>query len=324
VTTAYLYSPIFLEHEEIGHPESPDRLRAIMRTLHDTGVLPRLTAIEPFAATDMQIEAVHTAQHLALVKALVAQGSGHLEADTYVNDRTLAAAQLAAGAVIRAVDAVMSGEVANAFALVRPPGHHALHYRASGFCIFNNVAIAAQHSLDAHKLDRVLIVDDDVHHGNGTQDIFYRSPRVLYFSTHQYPYYPGTGDWRETGVGEGIGYTVNVPLPAGVNDAGYQTIFDDLLRPLAERFRPQLILVSAGFDAHWSDPLAGENMSLSGFTSLTRTLLEIAATYCAGRIVFALEGGYDLHSLALGVSNTLPYSIRRFRHSRSAGAITAR
>jgi len=304
MTTAYLYSPVFLEHAEEGHPESPERLRTIMRVLSETGVLPRLTALEPMPVTDAQLAAVHAPEHIARVKNLIARGGGHFDADTYANPRSLDAARLAAGALVRAVDAVMAGEVDNVFALVRPPGHHATRSRAMGFCLFNNVAVAAQHALDAHHLERVLIVDYDVHHGNGTQDIFYRTSRVLYFSTHQYPHYPGTGDWRDIGEGDGVGFTVNVPLPWGVGDDGFQRVFDDLLFPLAERYRPQLILVSVGYDAHWSDPLAMESLSLAGYASLARTLVELAREQCDGRIVFTLEGGYRLDALAHGVAGT--------------------
>ncbi len=304
MTTAYLYALLFLEHSEHGHPESPERLRAIMNALDATALRARLVPLEPAPATEAQITAVHTRDHLTRVRQLCARGGGHFDADTYANAHTLDAALLAAGALVRAVDAVMSGEVDNAFAFVRPPGHHATRTRAMGFCIFNNVAIAAQHALDAHHLERVFIVDYDVHHGNGTQDIFYDTARVLYFSTHQYPHYPGTGDWREIGKGEGLGFTVNVPLPAGVGDQGFQCIFDELLVPLAERYRPQLILVSAGYDAHWSDPLAMENLSIAGYGALARTLVALARDLCAGRIIFTLEGGYHLTALAHGVVAT--------------------
>lgn len=275
-----------------------------MRVLRETGVLARLTALEPIPATDAQLEAVHTKEHIKRVKDTVARGGGNLDPDTYTNSRSLDAALLAAGAVVRGVDAVMKGEVDNAFALVRPPGHHATHNRAMGFCLFNNVAVGAAHALNSHNLERVLIVDYDVHHGNGTQDIFYRSPIVLYFSTHQYPYYPGTGNWTDIGEGAGQGYTVNVPLSAYVGDEGYRRIFDDLLYPLGERYHPELILVSVGYDAHWRDPLAMENLSLAGYTTLARTLIELAREQCAGRIVFVLEGGYDIPVCANGVANT--------------------
>lgn len=305
MTTAYLYSPVFLEHAEAGHPESPERLREIMRVLAETGVQARLTALAPIPATDAQILAAHTPEHLARVKRFSEMGGGHFDADTYANEHSLDAARLAAGAGIRAVDAVIAGEADNAFALVRPPGHHALRSRAMGFCILNNIAIAAHHALAAHQLERVLIVDYDVHHGNGTQDIFYRTPRVLYFSTHQSPHYPGTGDWREIGADAGTGFTVNVPLPARVGDAGFQRVFDDVLFPVAERYRPQLVLVSVGYDAHWRDPLASEHLTLAGYVALARATLEIARAHCNGRIVFLLEGGYDLPVVAHGVANTL-------------------
>ena len=304
MTTAYLYSSVFLEHEEYAHPESPGRLREIMRVLSATKVLSRLVALEPLPATDAQLAAAHSADHIARVKGLVAHGGGHFDADTYANARSLDAALLAAGAVVSAVDAVMTGQVSNAFALVRPPGHHATPTRPMGFCLFNNIAIAAHHALTHHQVERVMIVDFDVHHGNGTQDIFYDTARVLYCSTHQYPHYPGTGDWDEIGEGDGRGYNVNVPLPPRVGDDGYQRIFDDLFFPLAERYRPQLILVSAGYDAHWSDPLAAENLTIAGYGALSRTLVEMAHTLCDGRIVFTLEGGYNLPALAHGVVAT--------------------
>ena len=303
--TALLYSPVFLEHKEEGHPESPERLRTTMRVLKETGILARLVALDPVPATDAQLQAVHTPNQVARVKQLVARGGGHFDPDTYANARSLDAARLAAGAVVRAIDAVMQHKVDNAFMLGRPPGHHATRNRSMGFCLFNNIAVGAQHAMDAHGLERVMIVDYDVHHGNGTQDIFYDTARALYFSTHQFPHYPGTGDWDETGIDDGRGFTVNVPLPTGVGDDGYQRVFDDLLAPLAERYHPQLILASVGFDAHWRDPLAMELLSIAGYASLARTLVDLARDLCDGRIVFALEGGYDLDVIAHGVAATL-------------------
>lgn len=304
MTTALLYSPSFLAHQEPGHPESPERLQAIWRVLEQTGLLARLVALEPIPATEAQLLAVHTREHVERVKAIVARGGGHLDLDTFTNASSLDAARLAAGAVIRAVDAVMQGEVNNAFALVRPPGHHATRSQAMGFCLFNNVAVGAQYALDHHKLERVLIVDFDVHHGNGTQDIFYHTPHVLYFSTHQYPHYPGTGDWDEIGEGAGKGFTVNVPLPPRIGDQGFTQIFNELLYPLAERYQPQLVLVSAGYDAYWNDPLAMENLSIAGYGSMAQTLVALANEQCAGRIVFTLEGGYNLDAVAYGVAAT--------------------
>jgi len=303
--TAYVYHPLYLAHELHGHPERPERLERVMELLKQKGMLERLVALEPAPATEAEIELVHSSAHHLRVQQVAARGGGHMDADTFVSARSYDAAMLAAGGVNTAVRAVLQGEIDNAFCLVRPPGHHATPDRAMGFCLFNNVAVAARVAQQENGLERVLIVDFDVHHGNGTQDIFYQDPSVLYFSTHQYPYYPGTGDWGETGHRQGEGTTVNAPLPPGVGDAGYADVFRSLLWPVAQRFRPQLILVSAGFDAHWSDQLAFMLLSLNGYAHLTRELYDIAQALCDGRIVFVLEGGYHLDVLAYSVLNTL-------------------
>ncbi|HUX48481.1 MAG TPA: histone deacetylase, partial [Dehalococcoidia bacterium] len=206
-----------------------------------------------------------------------------------------------AGGLLVAVEEVMKGEVNNAFALVRPPGHHAIHDRAMGFCIFNNVAIATKFALSKFSINRVLIADFDVHHGNGTQDAFYADPRVLYFSTHQYPFYPGTGWMDETGTGEGEGTTVNFPMAAGWGDEEYLRAFNEVLVPAARRFQPRLILVSAGFDAHWADHLAMMQVSVKGFAQMVMILKELAAELCQGRLVFTLEGGYNLQVVASSI-----------------------
>jgi acetoin utilization deacetylase AcuC-like enzyme len=303
---AYLYSPIFLEHSERGHPESPQRLEAIMEVLTDTGLLARMKAIEPTPATEQQLLAVHSQKHLDKIRAAEARGGIQIDADTYMNTRSREAAYLAAGAAIGAVDAVMNETAYASFALVRPPGHHATRDLAMGFCLFNNIAVAAQHALDRYGLERVLIVDFDVHHGNGTQDIFYNSPRVLYFSTHRYPFYPGTGHWRDIGVDAGTGFTFNVPLPHSVGNQMYARIFDDLLYPSAERYKPQLVLVSAGYDAHWADPLGALTLlSAEGFGYLTRVLHSIARDFADGRIAFLLEGGYNYDALAYSTAATM-------------------
>jgi acetoin utilization deacetylase AcuC-like enzyme len=207
------------------------------------------------------------------------------------------------------VDAVMTGRCDAAFALVRPPGHHAVPDGAMGFCLLNNAAIAAVHARDAYRLSRILIVDFDVHHGNGTQDAFYADPEVLYFSTHQFPAYPGTGAWNETGIGAGLGYTVNVPLPPDVGDSGFLQAFDTILQPVAERFQPELVLVSAGYDAHWRNSAyvngIRERMTVTGLAALSARLQQITDIYCPGRLVGILEGGYDLEALAYGVLGTL-------------------
>jgi acetoin utilization deacetylase AcuC-like enzyme len=298
-----VYDPIYLEHDLPGHPEHAGRLRHILQVLDGEGVLPRLQLLAPREATIEELERVHTPYLVEQVKRVAEAGGGGLDADTYVSRRSFDAALMAAGGVVRAVEAVQSGEIDNGFALVRPPGHHATPMRSMGFCLFNNVAVAARAALADGGADRVLIVDFDVHHGNGTEDIFAGDPDVLYVSTHQYPYYPGTGDWVEVGHGAGEGTVLDVPLSAGVGDAGYAQILAELAWPVAERFQPDLILVSAGYDAHWNDPLAQMNLSLTGYANLTRDLIDMADHLCDGRIVFTLEGGYQLDVLAYGVLN---------------------
>jgi len=302
--TAYVYDPIYLEHNLPGHPESRERLLQIMGLLEKQGMLERLVAVEATPVSMERLTRNHSQRYVDTVRQMADRGGGHLDLDTYVGSRSYDAALMAAGGLVNAVEAVLEGEVGNAFALVRPPGHHALTARGMGFCLFNNVAVAAHYALEEKGLERVLVADFDVHHGNGTQDAFYDQASVLYFSTHQYPYYPGTGDWREIGRGEGEGYMANVPLPEGVGDEGYGRIFDEFLYPLAERYRPQLILVSAGYDAHWADPLAAMQLSLTGYTHLAQTLKAMADDLCQGKLVFTLEGGYKLEVLAYAVLNT--------------------
>jgi acetoin utilization deacetylase AcuC-like enzyme len=304
VTTAYCYDPLYLEHDLPGHPESRGRLERVMASLVDTGLLARMTPIRPLPVELSLLKSVHAPAYVAAVRQISARGGGFLDSDTYLGPRSYDAALLAAGGAVELIRAVNSGRAANGIALVRPPGHHATAARGMGFCLFNNIAVAARAALDELGLARVLIVDWDVHHGNGTQDIFYNSPQVYFFSTHQYPHYPGTGGWNETGADPGRGYTANVPLPAGVGDAGFRRIFAEVLEPLAERFRPELILVSAGYDAHWNDPLAGLQLSLEGYWELARSVVGLADRLCGGRLVVTLEGGYDLDVLACGVANT--------------------
>jgi acetoin utilization deacetylase AcuC-like enzyme len=304
VTTAYCYDPLYLEHDLPGHPESKARLERVMASLAAAGLPERMTLVRPLPAELGLLEKVHAPAYVAQVRQIAGRGGGFLDSDTYLGARSYDAALLAAGGVVELVQAVVSGRASNGIALVRPPGHHATSGRGMGFCLFNNIAVGARAALDELGLARVLIVDWDVHHGNGTQEIFYSSPRVFFFSTHQYPHYPGTGGWKETGAGEGRGFTVNVPLPAGVGDAGFRRIFAEILDPLAERFRPELILVSAGYDAHWNDPLADLRLSLEGYWRMARSVAALAERLCDGRLVVTLEGGYDLDVLACGVANT--------------------
>jgi acetoin utilization deacetylase AcuC-like enzyme len=275
-----------------------------MLHLQDAGFLQRIKSVEARDASTDEISWVHSPGYIARLQNLAEGGGGWLDGDTYVAPRSYAAALRAAGGLLSAVQAVLSGESDNAFALVRPPGHHALPGRGMGFCLFNNVAIAAQYALQEWHLERVLIIDFDLHHGNGTQDIFDTTSQVLYFSTHQYPYYPGSGHWQQTGRSAGQGYTINVPLSAGVGDEGYQRVFDEILVPAAQRYQPQLILASAGYDAHWTDPLGMMRLSVSGFASLTRVLTSLANELCAGRLVLTLEGGYSLKALPLCIGAT--------------------
>jgi len=301
--TAYTYDLLFLEHDLPGHPENRTRLERIMAALRDERLLDRMALVPPQPADLSLLARVHDAAYVGELQAFAGQGGGHIDADTYVGRRSFDAARLAAGGAAELVRAVLEGQAQNGIALVRPPGHHAVRASGMGFCLLNNVAVAAQAALDEFGLQRVLIVDWDVHHGNGTQDIFYDSPQVLFFSTHQYPYYPGSGGVGETGAGAGRGATVNVPLPTGVGDTGFRRIYADILTPLVERFQPELILISAGFDAHWDDPLAGLRLSLNGFRELAQTVLALADRLCGGRVIAVLEGGYNLTVLSHAVAD---------------------
>ncbi len=298
---AYVYDPLYLEHGTPGHPESPARLQSIISHLEEAGLLSRLMAIKPRDATSAELEVVHSYELIARVRGAAEEGGGWLDPDTYVVPRSYEAALRAAGGVLAATDAVLDGEAGSAFCLVRPPGHHATPTKAMGFCLFNNVALAAAHALERRGLERVAIVDFDVHHGNGTQDAFYSDPRVLYVSTHQYPFYPGSGYWAETGEGQGEGTTVNLPLPRGCGRQEYLRAYREVGEPLLRRFRPQLLLVSAGFDAHFADPLAQMLLDTRGYYEIASLLKALADELCEGRIIFSLEGGYDHTALAWSV-----------------------
>ena len=307
----FLYDPAVLDHQPPeGHPERPARVRDTFALLESEGMLARLTRLPVTPATRAQIERVHTPTYLDRVERIVSEGGGYLDAgDTVASTGSWKAATAAAGAAIGAVDAVMTGGMEASFALARPPGHHAPPDRAMGFCILNHAAVAAAHAVAQYGLSRVLLVDFDVHHGNGTQDCFYASPQVLYFSTHQSPAYPFTGAVEETGEGTGLGYTVNVPLPPDVGEAGFLQAFDTVLRPLAARYRPEMVIVSAGYDAHWRNSryVQGirERLTVRGLCALSKHLQEITDAYCPGKLVGILEGGYDLEALGWGVLGTL-------------------
>jgi acetoin utilization deacetylase AcuC-like enzyme len=300
-----VYDPIYLEHDTGQHVENAQRLREVISVLEKSGVEQQLTPIQPEPSSIEDLLLVHSPEHISRIENVTKAGGGWLDPDTATSSASYRVALYAAGGLIKAVKAVMDGEMDSAFALVRPPGHHATQRKAMGFCLFNNIAIAAKYALNNCGIDRILIVDFDVHHGNGTQETFYCDPKVLYFSTHEYPFYPGTGDIDETGAGEGKGTTINVPLPAWCGDEEYLNIFQQLLTPIAHRFQPQLILVSAGYDLHWADQLALMQVSVAGFAQMAAILNGLASELCSGRLVFTLEGGYHTSALAYSIKAML-------------------
>ena len=312
MTTALIYDDLFLEHEvPLHHPERPERLQAIMHLLNERGLLDHanLRRIAPRMATDDELATVHGRDYIASVDVAAKQARpGYLtciDADTFVGNRSAEIARYAAGAALVGIDAVMAGEVDNAFALVRPPGHHAEANEAMGFCLFNNVAVAARYAQQHHGVGRVLIIDYDVHHGNGTQHIFYDDPTVAYCSTHQAPFYPGTGKFDELGEGAARFTNCNAPVPPHAELELYDAIFREVFFPFADRFQPELILLSAGFDTHWRDPLAQVRLDVPGQTLLTHHVNYLAKNYCRGKLVTVLEGGYDYEALAVGVAASL-------------------
>ncbi|HDH96460.1 MAG TPA: histone deacetylase [Proteobacteria bacterium] len=299
---------IYLEHDPGPyHPESPERLRAIYSMIDQEKLLQTLGLVEIDArkAAREEIEWIHDPRYIDLVASTAKRTYVSLDPDTSTSPESYEAALMAAGGLLEAVKAVHDGTVDRAFALVRPPGHHAERDRGMGFCLFNNVAIAAEYALKRLGAKRVAIADWDLHHGNATQHSFYERSDVLYLSTHQFPYYPGSGAAHEVGTGEGEGFTVNVPLSTGHGDGDYMRIFEELFKPIILEYRPDMILLSAGFDIYERDPLGGMSVTPQGFGQLTRILLEIAEETCNGRLVATLEGGYDLTGLALGVKSVL-------------------
>jgi len=296
----------YLRHMSgFAHPESPQRLAAIYEMLENPLMSWKFINIDPREAIFDEITLIHSPSYLKYIASTDGKEFVFLDGDTATSPESYMVAKLAVGGVLNAIDSVVSGEVSNAFALVRPPGHHAGRDAASGFCIFNNVAIGAMHAIKKHKMEKILIVDWDLHHGNGTQNIFYNDPRVLYFSTHQYPYYPGTGGLNEVGQGAGKGYTINVPLSGGAGDEDYVKIFRCLLQPIAAAFRPQLVLLSAGFDTYYQDPLGSMRLRPKGFAALARVLLNIASECCASKFVAVLEGGYHIQGTTQSVRAVL-------------------
>ena len=303
----YCTDPIYQKHlAGIPHVEQPARLVAIDKKLKENGLSEKLTPIKAAPADTARIEAVHEKAYVAKASEEIREiksGGRYLSTgDTVISKDSLDAALWAAGGAMAAVDAVMAGTVKSAFCAVRPPGHHANSKKGRGFCIFNNVAIAARYIQKKFELKNVLIVDWDVHHGNGTQDIFYSDPSVLFFSTHQHPLYPGTGMTNEIGSGRGAGYTINCPMPAGTGDKEIIAAFEKRLLPEAKKFKPDFVLISAGFDSRVDDPLGGFKVTDDGFVRLTKMVMGIASESASGRIVALLEGGYNLEGLASAVA----------------------
>jgi acetoin utilization deacetylase AcuC-like enzyme len=293
--------PLFLKHDTgKQHPEKPDRLRAISTRLDRAGLLKKCTAGTYEPLTEEAVGKLHAAKMVVAVEQLAAHGGGRLEADTVVSPDSFTVALAAAGACVAAVDAVLTGKAHQALCLVRPPGHHATPTRSMGFCLFNNIALAARHATRTHQLTRVLIVDWDVHHGNGTQDIFYEAPDVAFLSIHRYGsgFYPGTGAANETGRGRGLGHTRNVPVKFGTSRRDYHAAFTSALAKAADRFKPELVLVSAGFDAHAKDPIGSLGLEVEDFATLTQEVFGVAKAHAKGRLVSCLEGGYHLEMLA--------------------------
>ena len=302
MTTGLVYHPDYTLHDPgAHHPERPARLESIVAHLHDAGLLDELVRIKPESAGEKWLFLVHTKAYVRRLEQAAEEAPTYLDQDTGISEQSYRVAKLATGGLLAAVDRVMDGSVDNAFVAARPPGHHALADRAMGFCLINHVAVAARYVQHRYGLERILIVDWDVHHGNGTQDIFYSDPSVFYFSTHQWPYYPGSGAADETGSGTGVGTTLNVPLEAGDGDTEIIAAFKDRLLPAAEAFRPEFVFVSAGFDAHRDDPLAGLEVTAAGYRELTRIVMDIANSFAGGRLVSLLEGGYDLDALSRSV-----------------------
>ncbi len=297
MTTAIITNPAQAAHDEPRHVERAARMRAIERALDTSGLRPTLTPIAARHATEAEIRAVHHPRLIEMLNLSTAQERLWIDSDTYTTSESLIAAKLGAGAAIEAVQAVVRQRVQNAFVLTRPPGHHATITRSMGFCLINNIAIAARYATQTLGLARVAIVDYDVHHGNGTQDIFYDDPRVLFCSTHAAPLYPGTGTEHEIGNGPGHGTTLNLPLPYNTGDQGFAQLYDQIVIPALRRFQPELILISAGYDAHWNDPIGPLSLSVSGYVALTSRLYDLAAEICDGRIALILEGGYNEEAL---------------------------
>lgn len=302
MTTALIYHPIFLQHNTgPHHPERGSRFQAILRKLEKTGLINKLKLAEPQSAEVDDIALVHSRDYVFKIEGLCSKGLVNLDPDTVISKDSYKAALFAAGAVMKGIDLVIDGEIANVFCMVRPPGHHARPSEAMGFCVFNNIAIGARYIQNKYDIKRISIIDWDVHHGNGTEEIFYNDPSVFYISLHQYPHYPGTGSESDIGEGRGKGYNLNIPMKAGSGDGDYIRAFREIIIPRLNDFKPELILISAGFDGHKDDPLSSINLTESGYYEMTCLAKEAAMRHSQNRLVSVLEGGYNLFSLANSV-----------------------
>ncbi|MCX7678308.1 MAG: histone deacetylase [Spirochaetes bacterium] len=304
--TAYLFDPIFIQHDPgFGHPERPERLVAIHSAISESPLWKELLVLKPQKADIEIIEKNHSKKYIEEVKRTAEKGGGYLDMDTGLSAKSFEAALYAVGAGVVACDAIMEGKAVNGFCAVRPPGHHAEYDYASGFCLFNNVAIAARYLREKYGCERIAIFDWDVHHGNGTQHSFEEDDTVFYLSTHQMPLFPGTGSEREIGKGKGKGYTLNVPLEPGTTEREYLHAFRKKIIPAIESFKPNFILISAGFDAHKNDPLASIKLESRTYYTITKELTELAQEHCGGKMLAFLEGGYNLTALSEGVLNMM-------------------
>ena len=310
MSVGYVSDAIYQQHETHDHVEGKDRLTAIETALVKAQVKQHLELIQPRPATLDEIAAVHDRGYLQELKKEIDSGGGWLDPDTYVSSGSWEAALYAAGGLMNAVDSVMTKKHSSAFALVRPPGHHAVHMHQMGFCLFNNVAVAARFALKNYNVKRIMIIDFDVHHGNGTQEAFYTDGQVLYCSTHEYPWYPFTGMADETGDKAGKGCNLNVPMEASVGDAEYLRAFYEVIVPVGQRFQPDLVMVSAGYDAHWMDSISNINLTTTGYARIMKAIRSMSDECCGGKIVCTLEGGYHRAALAFSVAATFEMLLR--------------
>ncbi|MBI2472708.1 MAG: histone deacetylase [Planctomycetes bacterium] len=310
--TLLIYDDIFLKHDTgTSHPENAKRLENTVKHLHSSGLWDQLRVERPRAASLEEVKLVHPQTYIETIKHIADTGGGWLDGDTVVSRASYDAAIYTAGAALTAIDLIMKGEEKNGFCLVRPPGHHATPARGMGFCLFNNVAIAAKYIQSKYPLEKILIVDWDVHHGNGTQDTFYNDPTVLYFSMHRYPFYPGSGRMEEDGQGKGKGFNINVPLSSDTTPEEYIEMFTDVMKQKVNQFNPEFIIISAGFDIYKKDPIGGLNIEVKDFGILTEIVMKSAEKHCKGRIVSCLEGGYHLSDLPLCIEAHLKALVQK-------------